>query len=223
MANNYWANSTRAKWFPTPPCKGWKLGTRLFSADYSAAQSAWLISASVPRWRVARGSMLQAVVDSIFEGGVNNQLLAAVNIVFVSLVLVTLTMFLLVGFNVHLLVMLLLSSGLLLSVNWYVFVSSPSNSWLMNYSSILFDFDWTAKFEFCRFEWNLRLFSLSLFILPLLPRVIDFKFPCSLTKNITSYSKENLAFHSLPRWKMIILPVLKFLTYTFLCTFWTWE
>ena len=30
-------------------------------------------------------------------------------------------------------------------------------------------------------------------------------FPCSLTINITSYSMENVAFHSLQRWKMIIL------------------
>ena len=33
-------------------------------------------------------------------------------------------------------------------------------------------------------------------------------FPCSLTRNITSHSVENLAFHSLLRWKMIILPLL---------------
>ena len=34
------------------------------------------------------------------------------------------------------------------------------------------------------------------------------KFPCNLTRNIASYSIENLAFHSLLRWKMIILPIL---------------
>ena len=33
-------------------------------------------------------------------------------------------------------------------------------------------------------------------------------FPCSLTSNITSHSMENLAFHSLLRWKMIVLPIL---------------
>ena len=33
-----------------------------------------------------------------------------------------------------------------------------------------------------------------------LPRVINIKFPCSLTRNITSHSMENLAFHSLLRW-----------------------
>ena len=31
---------------------------------------------------------------------------------------------------------------------------------------------------------------------------------CSLTRNITSHSMENLAFHSLLRWKTIILPIL---------------
>ena len=33
-------------------------------------------------------------------------------------------------------------------------------------------------------------------------------FPCSLTRNITSLSMENLTFHSLLRWKMIILQIL---------------
>ena len=33
-------------------------------------------------------------------------------------------------------------------------------------------------------------------------------FPCSLTRNITSHSMENLAFPSLLRWKMIIRPIL---------------
>ena len=33
-------------------------------------------------------------------------------------------------------------------------------------------------------------------------------FPCSLTRNITSHSMKNLAFHGLLRWKMIILPLL---------------
>ena len=35
-------------------------------------------------------------------------------------------------------------------------------------------------------------------------------FPCSLTRNITSHSMKNLAFHSLLRWKMIMLPILPF-------------
>ena len=34
------------------------------------------------------------------------------------------------------------------------------------------------------------------------------KFPCSPTRNITSHSMENLAFHSLLGWKMIILRIL---------------
>ena len=31
---------------------------------------------------------------------------------------------------------------------------------------------------------------------------------CSLTRNITSHSMKNLAFHSLHRWKVVILPIL---------------
>ena len=33
-------------------------------------------------------------------------------------------------------------------------------------------------------------------------------FPCSLTRNVTSHSMKNLSFYSLPRWKVIILPIL---------------
>ena len=40
------------------------------------------------------------------------------------------------------------------------------------------------------------------------------KFPCSLTRNMTSHSKENLAFHSLLRGKMILIQIL-----TTLCIF----
>ena len=32
--------------------------------------------------------------------------------------------------------------------------------------------------------------------------------PCSLARNITSHSLENLAFHSLLRWKMIVITIL---------------
>ena len=34
------------------------------------------------------------------------------------------------------------------------------------------------------------------------------KFPCSLTRNMTSHSMENLTFHSLLRWKVIILQII---------------
>ena len=62
-----------------------------------------------------------------------------------------------------------------------------------------------------------------------LPRVIDLKFSCSLTSNITQHSMKNLAFHSFLRWKMIVLPILTtsciHLSLRRLgeCTFWTWE
>ena len=55
-------------------------------------------------------------------------------------------------------------------------------------------------------------------------------FPCSLARNITSHSMENLAFHSFLRWKMIsILLILTTSPTHFLFqrlgehTFWTWE
>ena len=54
-------------------------------------------------------------------------------------------------------------------------------------------------------------------------------FPCSLASNITSHSMQSLAFQSLLRWKMIVLPNSPCITYTFLhkrlgeCTFWAWE
>ena len=52
--------------------------------------------------------------------------------------------------------------------------------------------------------------------------------PHSLTRNITSHSMKNLAFHSWLRWEMIILLILttSFITFLFRrlgrCTFWTW-
>ena len=54
-------------------------------------------------------------------------------------------------------------------------------------------------------------------------------FPCSLTRNITSHSRKNLAFHSLSRWTMIILPILttSVMHFSFKgwenILFWTWE
>ena len=44
--------------------------------------------------------------------------------------------------------------------------------------------------------------------------------PCNLARNITSNSTKNVAFHSLLRWKMIILPILTNITYTFLVKSW---
>ena len=59
-----------------------------------------------------------------------------------------------------------------------------------------------------------------------LQRVTNFKFPRLASPEI-SHSMENLAFHSLLRWKMIILPVLPTSLICFLnnrlgeCTFWS--
>ena len=53
--------------------------------------------------------------------------------------------------------------------------------------------------------------------------------PCSLSRNITSHNMENLVFHSLLRWKMIILSILTTSLKHFSlkrlgeCIYWTWE
>ena len=71
--------------------------------------------------------------------------------------------------------------------------------------------------------------SYPLILILSLPRVINFKFSCSLTSNITSHSMKNMAFHSLLRWKMIILPILTTSLIHFSLkgwenvTFWSWE
>lgn len=62
--------------------------------------------------------MFQAIIQSIFEPGVNSGLLKAINIIFVCLVFVLIFQLSTFGFNIHLLVLLILSTGLLLSVNW---------------------------------------------------------------------------------------------------------
>ena len=58
---------------------------------------------------------------------------------------------------------------------------------------------------------------------PFTPKSVQFQIsPCSLTSNITSHSMENLALHTLLRWKMIQLPNSHYLTYT-LNLFKYWE
>ena len=67
----------------------------------------------------ARGFVADVVL-SVVEPGVNNSVLVLVNAVFVLLV-VTLTLILvfLTGFNIHVIIMCLLSVGVLIGVNWY--------------------------------------------------------------------------------------------------------
>ena len=63
-------------------------------------------------------------------------------------------------------------------------------------------------FKFCiRVEESHQLFTIYSPALPL-PRVIVSNFPSSLTRNSTSHSMKNLAFHSSFRWKIIMLPIL---------------
>ena len=66
----------------------------------------------------ARGFIADVVLSAV-EPGVNGSVLVLVNAVFV-LLLVTLTLILvfLTGFNVHVIVMCLLSLGVLIGVNW---------------------------------------------------------------------------------------------------------
>ena len=53
-----------------------------------------------------------------------------------------------------------------------------------------------------------------------LPRVINFKFPLSPTRNIASHSLENLSFHSFLRWKIIILTNSYYLVHIFCLKGW---
>ena len=69
---------------------------------------------------------------------------------------------------------------------------------------------WKAKFSLlCNVIFLARLQSQEVDRITFsLPRVITFKFPLQPPKNRTSCCIENLAFHSLLRWKMIILSIL---------------
>ena len=59
--------------------------------------------------------------------------------------------------------------------------------------------------------------------------IVWFLAPMALHRNITSHSMKNLVFHSLLRWKIIVLPILTTPLIRFClkrlgeCTFWTWE
>ena len=75
-----------------------------------------------------------------------------------------------------------------------------------------------------------ELFTCFVYINPFTPKSDQCqKFPCSLTRNMTSHSKENLAFHSLLRWKMILIQILttSLMHFPFRrlgeCTFWAQE
>ena len=66
-----------------------------------------------------RGFITDVVLSAV-EPGVNSSVLVLINAVFV-LLLVTLTLILvfLTGFNIHVIIMCLLSVGVLIGVNWY--------------------------------------------------------------------------------------------------------
>ena len=90
-----------------------------------------------------------------------------------------------------------------------VFPSSPPPPWMFLFSML--PSAWGRAYPFHSQEWSISNFSRS------------------LTTNITSHSMENVAFHSLLRWKMIVLSTLTTLSYTVLftrlgeCRFWAWE
>lgn len=62
--------------------------------------------------------MFEAILESILQPGVNSQLLTAINIAFVCLLVVLTLLLVTFGFNIHLLMLIIISSGLLLSINW---------------------------------------------------------------------------------------------------------
>lgn len=64
--------------------------------------------------------MFEAIVESTLQPGVNSQLLTAINIAFVCLLVVLTFLLVTFGFNIHLLMLIIISSGLLLSINWFV-------------------------------------------------------------------------------------------------------
>ena len=98
----------------------------------------------------------------------------------------------------------------LLKISSLQFVSSIRSCTLFLVSLFALLWHW-CDYPFHSWEWSMPNFS------------------CSLTRNITSHSKENLAFHSLLRWKMIIIQILATPLMHFLfkrlgeCTFWAQE
>ena len=62
--------------------------------------------------------MFEGIVESILQPGVNSQLLTAINVAFVCLLVVLTFLLVTFGFNIHLLMLIIISSGLLLSINW---------------------------------------------------------------------------------------------------------
>eukprot|EP00047_Mylnosiga_fluctuans_P001749 m.221747 g.221747 ORF g.221747 m.221747 type:complete len:120 (+) comp10645_c0_seq1:99-458(+) len=65
-------------------------------------------------------SMLEDIIKSIYTPGVNSGLLSFLLLVFVALFVVLGSMAILMEFNIHVLVMLLLATGLAVSLVWFL-------------------------------------------------------------------------------------------------------
>ncbi|KNC83827.1 hypothetical protein SARC_03934 [Sphaeroforma arctica JP610] len=64
--------------------------------------------------------MIGDVVNSIFQPGVNKGLHQFTNYAFIGLLVVLLALGIFYEFNIHVMFMLVLSTGLLIAINWYV-------------------------------------------------------------------------------------------------------
>lgn len=65
--------------------------------------------------------MFQGIVDSIFKPGINNSVRLFTCLVFILLILVLFGMLFLTNFNIHVVVMLLLSIGVFVSLCWFMY------------------------------------------------------------------------------------------------------
>lgn len=65
--------------------------------------------------------MLQEIIDSIFTPGINSSVRIFTIVVFILLILVLFVMLFLTNFNIHIIVMFLLSIGVLVSLCWFMY------------------------------------------------------------------------------------------------------
>lgn len=64
--------------------------------------------------------MLQEIIDSIFTPGINNSVRTFTCLVFLLLIIVLLMMMVATNFNIHVIIMLLLATGVFASLCWFM-------------------------------------------------------------------------------------------------------
>lgn len=65
---------------------------------------------------------MESVIMSIFEPGVNSQVIVVINVALVALIGVLIALAFITAGNIHVIALALIAAGLLASIQWYLFL-----------------------------------------------------------------------------------------------------